>query len=155
MTATIEELEVGTKVPYFTSVDQDGDTFTSEDLAGMPYVIYFYPKDETPGCTIEACDFNEKLEEIEELGITVVGVSRDSVKSHQNFCKNHNLDFTLLADETGEVCHKFGVIKEDGQLERTTFIVDCNSTIQWMERPVEVKGHAKRVLEALEELELD
>lgn len=155
MTATLEEIEVGTKVRPFTSIDQDGDAFSSEDLAGMPYVIYFYPKDDTPGCTTEACEFAENLEVIEEQGITVVGVSPDDVKSHQSFADRHGLDFTLLSDESKSLCRTFDVLNDDDSVERSTFIVDSTGTVQWIEKPVKVKGHVKRVLKAIKGLDLE
>jgi len=155
MTTTMEEMEVGAKVPTFTCIDQDGDVFTSEDLAGMPYVLYFYPQNETPGCTQEACDFRDNLEEIEEMGITVVAISPDTVASHQSFSKNHFLDFTLLSDESKETCRLFDVVTEENTIDRTTFIVDSTGTIQWMERPAKVNGHVKRVMKAIKDLGLE
>lgn len=157
MTATLEdvEIEIGTKIPKFTAIDQDGDAFTSEDLTGMPFVLYFYPKNGTPGCTEEACDFRDYLEEIEEQGITVVGVSPDTAKSHHEFSEKNELDFTLLSDENLAVCRTFDVVKDENSIERTTFIVDSEGKVQWIERPVKVKGHVKRVMKAIKELGLE
>lgn len=141
-------LNIGDKIPYFRCKNEKDEHITNEDIIGLPLVIYFYPKDDTPGCTTEACSFRDNLPQLEFTDTTVIGVSPDSVESHQKFIQKHNLNFTLLADTEKEMCKAFGVLKE-GKIERTTFVVDPNGVIAWIERPVSVSGHTQRVLEAL------
>jgi peroxiredoxin Q/BCP len=150
------QLNTGDKVPDFTSKDQEGNRIQAADLLGSPLVIYFYPMDDTPGCTTEACAFRDHQKTLQDLDCRVVGISPDSLQSHQNFIEKHNLNFTLLSDEQHEVCKKFGVLrtKEDEsgakpKIERTTFIVDAKGIIRWIERPVVLENHIDRVIEAL------
>ncbi len=151
-----DEIEIGTKVPLFTAIDQDGDEFSSEELQGQSYILYFYPKDDTPGCTKEACSFRDHFETLEELGLLVVGVSPDDPKSHKKFSEKYNLPFTLLSDEELEICQAFDAIKEQEvagevikKVMRTTFLVHIDGKIAWMEKPVKVEGHTERILEAM------
>lgn len=153
-------LEVGDPIPTFKLKDAEGLEFTDEDFIGAPLVLYFYPKDDTPGCTKEACSFRDNLQRLDALDVIVIGVSPDSEESHEKFIEKHNLNFTLFADTTKELCKAFGVIHEevkDGKkverLERTTFLIDYDGTIQWIERPVNVEGHVDRVIEAVNALE--
>lgn len=153
-------LEVGDSIPRFSLKDAEGMEFTEEDFTGAPLVIYFYPKDDTPGCTKEACSFRDNLEELDSLDVIVLGVSPDTEESHEEFISKHNLNFTLFADTTKELCKVFGVIREevkDGKkierFERTTFLIDYDGTIVWLERPVNVEGHVERVIEAVKTLE--
>ncbi|QLH36580.1 MAG: peroxiredoxin [Parachlamydiaceae bacterium] len=118
-------------------------------------VIYFYPKDETPSCTKEACSFRDNIEQFEDQDVILLGISPDDSKTHESFIENHQLNFTLLADPTLDVCRKFDVIREvDGRprIERTTFVVDARGIITWIERPVNVEGHVERVLQAVHEI---
>jgi len=154
------KINVGDSIPSFSALDQEGEVVTSDDLLGNPFVIYFYPKDDTPGCTKEACSFRDNMERLDEQGIIVVGVSPDNVNSHQTFIDKHNLNFTLLADDSQELCKRFDVLQEKevaGKktlgVERTTYVVDPHGTIRWIERPVNVEDHVERVLKALEELQ--
>lgn len=144
-------MQIGDKMPVFKSKDQMGHVFLSDDLLGGPAVIYFYPKDNTPGCTREACDFRDHIEDFDQIDAVVIGISPDSPSSHEKFIEKHDLNFTLLSDESLEVCRKFGVIN-DQSLVRTTFIVDATGTIRWIESPVKVEDHVKRVKEALQEI---
>lgn len=153
-------LQVGDLIPSFKLKDAEGLEFTDEDFIGAPLVLYFYPKDDTPGCTKEACSFRDNLSELDALDVIVIGVSPDSEVSHEKFIEKHNLNFTLFADTTLELCKAFGVIQEtikDGKatphFERTTFLIDYDGTIRWIERPVKVEGHVERVIEAVKALE--
>lgn len=152
-------LQVGDKIPSFHSMDMDGKPFTEKKLEGKVSVIYFYPKDETPGCTKEACSFRDGMDEIKNLGALVIGISPDSINSHQKFSKNHSLNFTLLSDENKEVCKKFGVLRKKEtpkgeviSLERTTFIIGKDGIVKWIERPVSVEDHTTRVMSVIEEI---
>lgn len=153
-------LEVGDSIPKFKLKDAEGFDFTDEDFIGAPLVLFFYPKDDTPGCTKEACSFRDNIERLDALDVIVVGVSPDSQDSHEKFIEKHGLNFTLFADTTKDLCRTFGVLREeevDGKkverLERSTFLIDYDGTIQWIERPVSVEGHVDRVITAVQALE--
>lgn len=139
----------------FTLPSSSGADFDS--AAHLPLVLYFYPKDSTPGCTTEGLDFNARLDAFKELGYTVVGISRDGVKSHQNFCEKQGFHFELLSDKDEIVCKLFDVIKlkklygkESLGIERSTFVLDESGRIAYEWRKVKVAGHAQEVLEALQ-----
>lgn len=153
------KLNVGDVIPEFKAKDADGNEFSNEDFDGNIVVLYFYPKDETPGCTKEACDFRDSADKFEKEGVLLFGISPDSAESHQQFIKKFGLNFTLLSDPTLEVCKKFDVINETlgegrpvSKLERTTFVIGPEGVIEWLERPVVVEGHVSRVLQAVNEL---
>ena len=155
------KINVGDSIPSFSALDQEEEVVASDDLLGNPFVIYFYPKDDTPGCTAEACSFRDNMERLDERGILVVGVSPDSVSSHKKFMHKHGLNFTLMADDSQEICKRFDVLREkevDGKkilaVERTTFVVDATGIIRWIERPVNVEEHVDRVLKFLDELSI-
>src|SRR5688572_350195 len=124
------KINVGDKIPSFKTRDYEGFELDSEDLIGSPFVLYFYPKDDTPGCTKEACSFRDNMERLDELDTLVIGVSPDNAESHARFITKHNLNFTLLCDSEQDLCRKFDVIRESGQVERTTFVVDYEGIIQ-------------------------
>lgn len=149
-------INVGDAIPEFAAKDQEGFEITTEDLFGSPVVLYFYPKDDTPGCTKEACSFRDNMQRLEKFDVVVIGVSPDSDASHRDFIQKHSLNFSLLQDPNKEVCKKFDVIREDDQgkifLERTTFFIDRDGIVQWLERPVAVDGHVDRVIAAIEKL---
>lgn len=133
-----------------------GETAQLKDYAGRWLVLYFYPKDSTPGCTTEGLDFNALLPKFKKLGATVLGVSRDSLKSHQNFCAKQGFKFDLISDKDEALCQAFGVIKEKSLygrkyigIERSTFLIDPKGVIAQSWRPVKVSGHAQAVLDAL------
>lgn len=133
-----------------------GQTAQLKDYAGQWLVLYFYPKDSTPGCTTEGLDFNALLPKFKKLGATVLGVSRDSLKSHQNFCAKQSFKFDLISDKDEALCQAFGVIKEKSLygrkyigIERSTFLIDPKGVIAQSWRPVKVPGHAQAVLDAL------
>jgi peroxiredoxin Q/BCP len=145
-------LKIGDVIPEFLAKDFSGDPLVKEDLLGAPFVIYFYPKNNTPGCTQEACEFRDVMDGLEDLNVMVVGVSPDSPDSHQKFIEEHGLNFPLISDEKKEVAAKFGVIKPEGGIIRSTFLCDEEGVVQWMESPVTLNGHIDRVLEAIEEI---
>lgn len=154
-------LNVGSKIPAFKAMDYEEMEITNDDLVGSPFVLYFYPKDDTPGCTKEACSFRDTLETFDELNIQVIGVSPDNAASHARFAEKHRLDFPLLCDEKLELAKKFGATEEkvvEGapktSIVRSTFLVDGTGTVRWIEKPVNVEGHAHRVLEAIEKEKL-
>jgi peroxiredoxin Q/BCP len=122
------------------------------DFVGKPTVIYFYPMDDTPGCTKEACSFRDNIKEFKNVNI--VGVSTQSVESHQKFVKKYNLNFTLIADTDKKVCKKFGVLKVTGLAKRSTFIFDENGVLRFVYPDVKPDGHALEVLNKLKELGL-
>ena len=150
-------LDTGDTVPSDLALDlSSGSSATLGDYAGQWLVLYFYPKDSTPGCTTEGNDFNALLPKFRKLGATVLGVSRDSVKSHQNFCAKQGFKFDLVSDKSEAVCSAFGVIKEKTMygrkvmgIERSTFLIAPSGVIARTWRPVKVAGHAQAVLDEL------
>lgn len=139
----------------FTLLDQHGQAFHAADH--LPLIVYFYPKDNTAGCTLEAQEFNRLLPQFQLLNHTVVGISRDSVKSHTNFCTKHQLTLTLLSDPEETVCRQFDVIREKKMygktvlgIERSTFIIDQTGKISHEWRKVKAAGHAQTVLNAIQ-----
>lgn len=150
-----DSVKIGDEIPAFSVKDYDGIEIESDDLIGSPFVLYFYPKDDTPGCILEACSFRDSMDIFDNLETTVIGVSADSAESHHNFIKKHNLNFTLLCDENLELAKKFGAIQESGDKKgilRSTFVIDAAGIVRWIEKPVTVDGHAQRVLEAVEKI---
>ena len=146
-------LNVGDVAPAFNLPDQDGRVTSSQDLAGSRYVLYFYPADDTPGCTIEACAFNENLEAFQKARVPVLGVSPDGAESHERFRSKFGLRFSLLSDPTREALEAYGAWGErPGRglgVIRSTFLVGGDGTIQKAWYFVTAKGHAEEVLEAL------
>ena len=146
-------LKIGDKMPYFEVVDQDGNIVTSNDLIGRKTIIYFYPKDNTSGCTAEACNLRDNYEALIARGYNVVGVSKDSAASHRKFIEKHSLPFTLLADTTTDMQQTFGVWAEKslygrkymGTL-RQTFIFDEEGTLIEIIEKVNTKNHAEQIL---------
>ena len=144
----MQNLKIGDKAPDFN--------LSPEILLGKKTVLYFYPKDNTPGCTLESCGFNEALDQFSTLGVQVVGVSKDSLESHAKFIKNYDLRFPLLADVDGDLCRLYGVLAEKSMfgkkyvgIERSTFLIDERGVIREIWRKVTVIGHVKRVLQAI------
>jgi peroxiredoxin Q/BCP len=149
-------LEPGDKAPLFTLEDDQGRKVSLKDFVGFPVILYFYPKDLTPGCTTEACDFRDAAPKWKRRKAQVLGISRDSVASHAKFRDKHGLNFPLLADVDGKVCEAYGVWKEKSLygkkfmgIERTTFIIDGKGVIAHVFRKVKVAGHVDAVLAAL------
>ena len=155
-------LDTGDRIPKNVSTLplalSSGETSQLKDYEGGWLVLYFYPKDSTPGCTTEGIDFNALLPRFRKAGATVLGVSRDSIKSHQNFCARQGFKFDLVSDGEEALCNAFGVIKpkklygrEYIGVERSTFLIDPKGVIARSWRPVKVPGHAQAVLDALKE----
>jgi len=152
-------LEVGDRAPAFKLKNQDGDIISLSDLKGKPVVLYFYPKDDTPGCTKEACNFRDEFPKFGKLKAEIIGISTDSVDSHKKFADKYKLPFNLLADEKKEIVEKYGVWKEKNMygrkymgIERTTFIIDANGKISKIFPKVKVDDHNKEIMDALKEL---
>lgn len=153
-------IDVGDIVPDLPLALSSDATRTLSDYSGQWLVLYFYPKDSTPGCTTEGLDFNALLKDFERAKATVIGVSRDSLKSHKNFCAKQGFRFDLASDIDGVLCDAFDVIKpkklygrEYIGIERSTFLIDPEGRVAHVWRPVKVPGHADAVLATLRELQ--
>jgi len=147
-------LSVGDKAPAFELPDADMNMCQSQDLEGSNYVIYFYPKDDTPGCTMEAQEFSDLLDEFVAHNTKLIGVSKDNCQSHGEFRDKYGLTVQLLADVEGQLCDAYGVWQEkekNGEkkfgIVRSTFIVDTSGTIKFADYGVSPKGHAEQILE--------
>lgn len=148
-------LDAGDKAPDFTLPTDGGGELSLSTLNGRKVVLYFYPKDDTSGCTKEAIGFRDALADFEEAGVSVVGVSKDSVAKHDKFKTKHDLNFPLVSDEEGELCEAYGVWVEKSMygrkymgIERSTFLIDSEGKIARAWRKVKVPGHVEEVLEA-------
>jgi thioredoxin-dependent peroxiredoxin len=153
-------LKVGDKVPDFTTLDDSGRPVSLSDFKGKSVVLYFYPKDDTSGCTKEACDFRDAFPRFGKIDAEVIGVSPDSVESHVKFKKKYSLPFKLLADEGHKLADKFGVWKEKSMygrkfmgIERTTVLIDPEGRVARIFPRVRVPGHVQEVENALQELD--
>lgn len=151
-------LEEGKKAPAFDLLNQDGNKISLKDFSGKKIVLYFYPKDDTSGCTKEACSFRDSFPKFKKSDAVILGVSPDSVKSHKKFAEKYDLNFDLLADEDKKVVQLYDVWKEKSMygrkymgVERTTFIIDEKGKIKKIFPKVKVDGHEKEVLEALKD----
>ena len=149
-------VEEGKPAPDFTLSDQQGKKVTLSKLKGSPVVLYFYPKDDTPGCTTEACSFRDAFADYKKAGAVILGVSPDDTESHAKFAKKFELPFSLLADDDKQVCEAYGVWKEKSMygkkymgVERTTFVIDKKGIVQKIFPKVKVAGHSTQVLEAV------
>ena len=148
-----------TKAPDFELPNNLGEKTSLSDYIGKPVVLYFYPKDDTPGCTTEACNFRDDFDEYQKLGVEIIGVSPDSVKSHTKFISKHKLPFLLLADEDHKVCEMYGVWgkkkifgKEYFGVLRTTFLIDKDGNLVRVFKGVKPVRHSKEVIDAIHEL---
>ena len=153
------ELQIKDEAPLFSLPNQDNAEISLLNFRGSYVVLYFYPKDKTPGCTTEACDFRDSMESLNALGAVVLGVSPDSVKSHQSFIGKESLNFTLLSDTNKEVLKMYGAFgvkklygKEYEGVIRSTFLIDPQGKIAYIWKNVKVKGHIEEVREKLEAL---
>ena len=152
----MSNLKAGDKAPDFKAVDQDGQPISLSDYKGKKVILYFYPKDNTSGCTDEACSLRDGYDILSSSGYEVIGVSADSEKSHQGFARKHNLLFRLIADTDKKVIHAYGVWGEkkmygksyEGIL-RTTFIISEDGTIENIIEKVNTKNHANQVMEGV------
>lgn len=154
-----EFIEPGKKAPAFTLVSDRGEKVKLADLAGSPVVLYFYPKDDTPGCTKEACNFRDRLDEIQQHGAKVFGVSPDDAKSHQKFRDKYSLNFPLLIDTDHKVAEKYGAWREKNMygkksmgIQRSTYLIGPDGKVVKVWKKVSVDGHDDQVIEALAEL---
>ncbi|MHB8422398.1 MAG: peroxiredoxin [Leptospirales bacterium] len=153
-----DSLKVGDKAPDFTAeaVGYSHSPVRLSELKGKWVVLYFYPKDDTPGCTVEACDFRDRMSELTDAGALVLGVSRDSVDSHRKFQDKYGLTFPLLSDPDGKLSDSYGVLKEKNMygkksigIERTTFLIDGSGVVRKIYPKVKVEGHVERIVSDL------
>jgi peroxiredoxin Q/BCP len=149
-------LAVGDEAPDFTAETDAGEAVQLSKLRGQKVILYFYPRDNTPGCTVEACDFRDHHADFKQREVVVLGVSPDSVKSHAGFKAKHSLGFTLIADPEKAISHAYGVFKEKTMygkkvmgIERTTFVIGADGKIAHVFGKVRVPNHVERVIEAL------
>jgi peroxiredoxin Q/BCP len=152
-------LSVGDKAPQFTLNDGDGNKVKLSDFKGRKVVLYFYPKDLTPGCTVEACAFRDDIIAIKKLGAVVLGVSADNEKTHQKFTEKHSLNFPLLADVNHEVCEKYGAWQEKSMygrkywgIARITYLIDENGKVAKVFGKVKPADHSQEVIAAIRSL---
>lgn len=152
-------VEIGKQAPDFTLENQDGKQVSLSDYQGKNVVLYFYPKDMTPGCTTQACDFRDNHEAFEQEDTVIVGISPDPIERHQKFIEKHGLPFELLADTEQEVATLYDVWKlkkmfgkEFYGIERSTFIIDKQGVLQKIDRKVKVKGHIDETLAFVKEM---
>ncbi len=148
-------LKIGDKAPDFTLPTDGNGTIALKALRGKKVVIYFYPKDDTSGCTKEACGFRDAMPDFSKIAATIIGISRDSVRAHDKFKQKYALTFTLASDESGEVCEKYGVWVEKSMygrkymgIERTTVLIDEKGVIRGLWPKVKIDGHVGEVLAA-------
>lgn len=153
-------LTSGQSAPIFKGIDQDGHIVSLSDFINKKHVVlYFYPKDDTPGCTIEANQFTQFASAFSELDTVVIGVSKDTCESHQDFIKKYDLDLILLADTRGEICEQYGVWQEKEKngtktmgIVRSTFVINKTGAIEAAQYGVSADGHAAEILEAIRRL---
>lgn len=148
-----------TKAPDFSLMDETGKKVSLSDFKGKVVVLYFYPKDDTPGCTTEACNFRDNYSKYEDLGAVILGISPDSQKSHEKFAAKHQLPFTLLVDEGHKVCEKYGVWgrkkfmgREYDGVFRTTYLIGKDGAVAKVFEGVKPANHAQEVLDAIAEM---
>ena len=152
-------VDVGEAAPDFTMPTDGGGSVSLSALKGKPVILYFYPKDDTPGCTKEACGFRDALPDFSGADATVIGVSKDSVAKHEKFKTKHELNFTLASDEGGDVCERYGTWvaksmygKKYMGIDRATFLIDASGKVARVWRKVKVPGHVDEVLGAVKAL---
>ncbi|WP_193170011.1 thioredoxin-dependent thiol peroxidase [Nisaea nitritireducens] len=152
-------VDVGDKAPEFSMATDGGGTVSLASLKGKKAVLYFYPKDDTPGCTKEACAFRDAMPDFSGVDAEIIGVSKDPVAKHDKFKAKYDLPFTLASDEESDVCEQFGVWVEKNMygrkymgIERATFLIDAEGVVRNVWRKVKVPGHAEAVLEAVKAL---
>ena len=153
----MKTLTIGEQAPSFEGVDQNNKKISSRDFVGSKWVVYFYPKDNTPGCTAQACSLKDGYDELVSMGIKVLGVSADSVKSHDKFASKFSLPFPLLSDESKEVINLFGVWglkkfmgREYEGIHRITFVMNENNEITHVVHKPKTKDHANEILKLLD-----
>ena len=153
---SVKELKVGLKAPAFTMESSSGKKVSLKDHAGKFVVLYFYPKDSTPGCTVEACDFRDKKAQFSRKKTVIYGVSKDSLASHDRFIEKQKLNFELLSDPEGKICEKYGVWQEKKNygktymgIVRSTFVIDPQGKLIYAGYGVKVKGHVEEIFSQL------
>jgi peroxiredoxin Q/BCP len=153
----MSDLNIGDKAPTFSLPADGGKTVSLDNYKGQKVVLYFYPKDDTPGCTKESCGFNDALPDFEKLNTAVIGVSKCSVAKHDKFKAKYGFNFPLVSDENGTLCEDYGVYKEKSMygkkfmgIERSTFLIDESGKIAAIWRKVKVDGHIDEVRDAIE-----
>jgi len=144
--SSARELVEGAPAPEFSATSHTGAQLRLSALRGKPVVVYFYPKDETPGCTKQACAFRDAWKDLEKTGVVLIGISTDSAESHQAFAKHHDLPFHLVSDERGAIAAMFDVPNRAGFLARQSFVIDANGRIKKIYRQVDVTRHARDIL---------
>jgi peroxiredoxin Q/BCP len=149
-------LTVGQKAPDFSIKTDDGSEFKLSNHFGKKVIVYFYPKDDTPGCTTEACDFRESISQFNQLGCVIIGISRDSIESHKKFKEKYSLNFPLGSDENGDVCRLYGTWTEKSMfgkkyfgVQRSTFLINEEGIVTHTWPKVSVSNHIKEILSAL------
>ena len=154
--SNIHFLKIGDKAPNFSGLDQNGNSITLSDFSGKTLVLYFYPKDNTPGCTVQACNLRDNFSELTKQNISVLGVSADSMQKHQKFIDKYSLPFPLIADENHELLKNYGVWglkkfmgREYDGIHRTTFIINEEGIIAEIIKKPKTKFHAQEILEFL------
>jgi peroxiredoxin Q/BCP len=152
-------LNTGDKAPDFSLPADNNSTISLSDYKGQWIVIYFYPKDDTPGCTTESCSFRDHRKDFEKLGAQIIGISKDSIKKHDKFKAKYDLNFPLVSDENSDMCERYGVWVEKSMygkkymgIERSTFLIDKKGNIAQIWRSVKVPGHVEDVALALKNL---
>ena len=152
-------LTIGDKAPAFEAKDQNGNLVKLSDFVGKKVVLYFYPKDDTPGCTKEACAFRDRSSELEKLGAKVMGISTDTVESHVKFKQKYNLNFPLLSDPDHAMAEKYGAWREKNMygkksmgIQRSTYLIGPDGKVVKVWKKVSVDGHDQQVIDALNEL---
>lgn len=147
-------LQVGEKAPFFKVKDQDGKIISLDDFKGKKLVLFFYPKDDTPGCTAEACNLRDNYSELKKKGYSILGISANDEKSHQKFIKKHSLPFPLLADTDKKMCNDYEVWGEKSMygkifegVVRTTFVIDEKGKIEKLITKVDTENHTQQILE--------
>tara|TARA_R110002049_G_scaffold72490_1_gene186950 strand:+ start:42693 stop:43172 length:480 start_codon:yes stop_codon:yes gene_type:complete len=152
-------IEPGKKAPAFTLKDDSGNKVKLSELKGKPVVLYFYPRDDTPGCTKEACAFRDRYDEIKKLGVHLLGVSTDDAASHTKFREKYSLPFPLLVDENHAMSEKYGAWREKNMygkksmgIQRSTYLIDADGKVAKVWKRVKVDGHDQQVIDAVGEL---
>jgi len=152
-------VEEGQRAPAFRLMSDAGKPVALADFRGKPVVVYFYPRDNTPGCTREACAFRDRYQELQSLGVQVLGISPDSVESHQKFREKYGLNFPLLSDPDHRVAEKYGAWREKNMygkktmgIQRSTFLIDADGKVARVWKNVKVDGHDQQVMAAVREL---
>lgn len=152
-------IEAGKKAPSFTLLADDGSKISLRDFKGQPLVVFFYPEDDTPGCTQEACQFRDIYQQLQDAGVALIGISCDSQTSHADFKRKYKLNFPLLVDDRHRVAEKFGAWREKNMygnifwgVQRSTFLIDGKGTVVKVWKRVKIEGHDRQVLEEVKQL---